>query len=438
MRFIPQTNRDQLMLLPPSINDFVEDGHISRTIDEIVEKLDIKAIECQYSELGRPAFHPKMLLKVLLYAYGSGLRASRKIEDACKSNLYYMYLSGMQTPDFWTICLFRRRFASEVEGIFCQVVRLCVEMGITKLGKISLDGSKLRASASAKRTKKKVEIEKLMIKVREEIKTALLEAEAIDEEENHLYGDKRGDELPKEIRKKEVRLKRLDEALKRLEEEEKEKVNLTDAEANFMQERHGVIKPAYNCQVAASPEQVIVAYDTVCDATDIKQLEPMVEKVEENTGERVEELKADCGYASEYNYVYAVENKKIDIYMPDKGFVKERKRCMKEGLSFPSEKLIHESESKDKKSIAAIIREKLSIPENYRKYKSRMYEIEPIFGHLKFNLGYRHFLLRSQKKVKGEFGLMCAAYNLMKIWKAMAGKQEKISRVNALNLAWSA
>src|SRR3972149_5325046 len=98
--------------------------------------------------------------------------------------------------------------------------------------------------------------------------------------------------------------------------------------------------------------------------------------------------------------------------MPDKGFVKERKRCMKEGLPFPSEELILKSNTE--KSIAAIIREKLSIPENYRKYKARMYEIEPVFGHLKFNLGYRHFLLRSQKKVKGEFGLMCAAYNLMK------------------------
>ena len=434
MKFLPQANRDQLMLLPPSINDFVEDGHITRTIDEIVERLDTKAIENQYSELGRPAFHPKMLLKVLLYAYGSGLRASRKIEDACKSNLYYMYLSGMQVPDFWTICLFRRRFANEVEGIFCQVVRLCVEMGITRLGRISLDGSKLRASASAKRTKTKAEIEKLMRRVREEINKALAEAEAIDEEENRLYGDRRGDELPKEIRKKEVRLKRLDEALKRLEEDEKEKVNLTDAEANFMQERHGVIKPAYNCQVAATPEQVIVAYDTVCDATDIKQLEPMVEKVEENTGERVEEVKADCGYASEGNYEYAVETKKIDIYMPDKGFVKERKRCMKEGLPFPSEELILKSNTE--KSIAAIIREKLSIPENYRKYKARMYKIEPVFGHLKFNLGYRHFLLRSQKKVKGEFGLMCAAYNLMKIWKAKTGKKEKIVIGNSFNLAW--
>ena len=434
MKFLPQANRDQLMLLPPSINDFVEDGHITRTIDEIVERLDTKAIENQYSELGRPAFHPKMLLKVLLYAYGSGLRASRKIEDACKSNLYYMYLSGMQVPDFWTICLFRRRFANEVEGIFCQVVRLCVEMGITRLGRISLDGSKLRASASAKRTKTKAEIEKLMRRVREEINKALAEAEAIDEEENRLYGDRRGDELPKEIRKKEVRLKRLDEALKRLEEDEKEKVNLTDAEANFMQERHGVIKPAYNCQAAVTPEQVIVAYDTVCEATDIKQLEPMVEKVEENTGERVEEVKADCGYASEGNYEYAVETKKIDIYMPDKGFVKERKRCMKEGLPFPSEELILKSNTE--KSIAAIIREKLSIPENYRKYKARMYEIEPVFGHLKFNLGYRHFLLRSQKKVKGEFGLMCAAYNLMKIWKAKTGKKEKIVIGNSFNLAW--
>lgn len=436
MKFLPPTNKDQLMLLPHSINDFVEDGHIVRTIDEIVERLDTKAIESQYSELGRPAFHPKMLLKILLYAYSSGLRTSRKIEDACKSNLYYMYLSGMQAPDFWTICLFRRRFANEVEGIFCQVVRLCVEMGITKFGRISLDGSKLRASASAKKSKTKEEIEKLMSRVQEEIHTAIGEAELADEEENSIYGDRGGDDLPKEIRKKEDRLKKLEEALKRLEEEEeKKKINLTDAEANFMQERHGVIKPAYNCQVAVTPEQVIVAYDTVCDATDIKQLEPMVEKVEKNTLKPVEELKADCGYASEGNYKYAVETKKIDIYMPDKGFVKERKRCMKEGLPFPSKKSIVESNTK--KSLAEIIREKLYKPENYQKYKTRMYEIEPVFGHFKFNLGYRHFLLRGRQKVKGELGLMCVAYNLMKIWKAMIRKEEKSSSGNAFRLAWS-
>lgn len=253
MKFLPQTNRDQLMLLPPSINDFVEDSHIVRTIDEIVEQLDTEIIESQYSELGRPAFHPKMLLKVLLYAYSSGLRASRKIEEACKSNLYYMFLSGMQTPDFWTICLFRRRFANDIEGLFCQVVRICVELGITRFGKISLDGSKLRASASGKKTKTKTEIEKLMSKVREEIHRVLAEAEERDKEDNQLYGDRRGDELPKEIRKKEVRLKKLEEALKRLQREEKEKINLTDADANFMQERHGVIKPVYNCQVAVTP-----------------------------------------------------------------------------------------------------------------------------------------------------------------------------------------
>lgn len=435
MRFLPQTNRDQAMLLPPSINDFVEDGHIVRTIDEIVEQLDTKAIETQYSELGRPAFHPKMLLKVLLYAYSSGLRTSRKIEDACKSNLYYMYLSGMQAPDFWTICLFRRKFAKEVEGIFCQVVRLCVELGITRLGRISLDGSKLRASASAKKTKTKAEIQKLMSKVREEIRTALAEADAADEEENRLYGDKRGDELPKELKQKEARLKKLKEALKRLRDEEREKINLTDADAHFMQERHGVIKPAYNCQAAVTPEQVIVAYDTVSEATDIKQLKPMVEKIEENTGRQVEELKADCGYASEDNYIYAVETKKIDIYMPDKSFVKERKGCMKEGMPFPSERLVNKSKTEN--SPAAIVREKLCIPENYQKYKSRMYEIEPVFGHLKFNLGYRHFLLRSRRKVKGEFGLMCTAYNLMKIWKAMTRELGKNGKGNTLNWAWS-
>jgi transposase len=435
MKFLPQTSKDQIMLLPLSINDFVEGSHIVRTIDEIIERLDTKAIECQYSELGRPAFHPKMLLKILLYAYSSGLRASRKIEDACKSNLYYMYLSGMQLPDFWTICLFRRRFANDIEGLFCQVVRLCVEMGITKIGKISLDGSKLRASASAKKTKTKEEIEKLMNRVKEEVHTAIAEAEDADEEENRLYGDRRGDELPKEIRNKEKRLKKIEKALKRIEEEGKEKLNLTDGDARFMQERHGVIKPAYNCQVAVTPEQVIVGYDTVCEATDIKQLEPMIEKIEKNTKEAVEELKADCGYASEDNYKYAVE-KKIDIYMPDKGFVKERKRCMREGVAFPSKELTQST--KTQKSLIEIAREKLYLPESYEKYKARMYEVEPVFGHLKFNLGYRQFLLRSRKKVKGEFGLMCMAYNLMKIWKEILSKQEKNSEMNALKLACSA
>jgi len=202
-----------------------------------------------------------------------------------------------------------------------------------------------------------------------------------------------------------------------------------------MQERHGVIKPAYNCQTAVTPEQVIVAYDTVLEATDIKQLKPMVEKVEKNSGERVEEVKADCGYASEDNYKYAIETKEIDIYMPDKGFVKERKRCMKEGLPFPSDESIFKS--KTKKSFAMIACEKLYIKKNYKKYKSRMYEIEPVFGHFKFNLGYRHFLLRSRQKVKGEFGLMCIAYNLMKIWRAMAGKREKGIIGNGLNVAYS-
>ena len=166
-----------------------------------------------------------------------------------------------------------------------------------------------------------------------------------------------------------------------------------------------------------------MAYDTVLDATDIKQLKLMVEKVEENTLKPVEELKANCGCPSEANYKYAIEEKEIDIYIPDKGFVKERQGCMKEGMPFPTEGSV--IESKTEKSLAMSIREKLCIPENYKKYKSRMFEVEPEFGHLKHNLGYRYFLLRGQGKVKGEFGLMCIAYNLMKIWKAVIGKQGK-------------
>lgn len=401
-------------LFPPSLEELIDEGHIVRTIEAMVERLDTGAIETHYSTLGRPPFHPKLMLKILVYAYASGLRSSRKIEEACKSNVYYMYLSRRITPDFWTLCLFRRTFTKEIEGLFVQLVRLCVEMKVTKLGKISIDGTKLRASASAKKTKKKDELEKLMKKIREEVRTMLDEAEKVDDEENRLYGDKCGDELPKELQKKETRVKKIEEALKRLQEEDKEKINVTDNEACFMQERHGVITPAYNCQIATTPERVILAYDVVGEATDIKQLQPMVEKVEKNTGVVVQEVKADCGYSSEANYIYAVDEKKMDVYMPDKTFVKERKRCMKEGLPFPSAELCANTAAE--KSLVQQAREKLFFPEHYATYKTRMHEIEPVFGHIKFNVGFRQFLLRGRLKVKAEFGLMCLAYNILKIW----------------------
>ncbi len=420
MNFISGENTP--WLLPPSIEELIDEGHIVRTIEAMVERLDVSDIEKQYSTLGRPPFHPKLMVKILVYAYSSGLRSSRKIEEACKSNVYYMYLSRRITPDFWTLCLFRRKFSNEIEGLFVQLVRLCVEMKVTKLGKISIDGTKLRASASAKKTKKKDELEKLMKTIREEVRTLLDEAEKIDDEENRLYGDARGDELPKELQKKETRMKKIEEALKRLQEEDKEKINLTDPEAHFMQERHGVIKPAYNCQIATTPDQVILAYDVVREATDIKQLHPMVEKVEKNTGVRVQELKADCGYASEENYTYAVDEKKMDVYMPDKTFVKERKRCMKEGIPFPPEAY---TKTGSEKSLVEQAREKLYHPEHYATYKARMHEVEPVFGHIKFNFGYRQFLLRRCPKVKAEFGLMCLAYNLIKIWTHTQEKGKK-------------
>jgi len=370
------------MLLPPCLEDFVEEGHLVRTIDEIVEKLDTTVIEARYSEVGRPAYHPKVLLKILLYAYSIGLRSSRKIEEACKSNIYFMYLSGMLKPDFWTLCDFRRKFPEGIESIFVQIVRLCLQMGVLIVGSLSIDGSKLRASASPKKSKKKDEIEKMIENIRQEVKSILQEAEQVDEEENALYGDKRGDELPKELHKKEVRLKKLEEALKTLEEEDKKTVNITDPDANFMKLRHGVIQPAYNAQVVAASEQVIVAYDLVTAASDFNQLLPMIEKAEGVTQKKVEEVKADCGYASYDNYE-ALTKTEIKLYLPDLQFVKERKAKM-EGKDYAPPKQMQDKEGV---KLALAMREKLKDPVHYAKYKERMYEVEPIFGNIKHNLG---------------------------------------------------
>ncbi len=472
--FLPY-NQAQLMLLPPEIREMIPEDHLVFGIDAVVEGLDLSFIYEKYrnDEGGRRSYHPKMLLKVLLYAYAMGVRSSRKIAAKLGSDVYFMYLAAMARPDFRTISDFRKDHIEELDGLFRQVVLICMNLGIAKVGHIAIDGTKMRASAGRCRTKSRKKLTELEEKIGREVRKILEEAERIDEEEDRLYGDKRGDEMPEELRDKEVLKEKIKKAVEKLEKEGWKEVNLTDPDARFMQDADGAVDLSYNTQIAVDEEaQVIVANDVVREANDAHQFKPMYERVKRVTGKKPEEVSADCGYYSGEAMLY-IEKEEADAYLPDQMFEKEAREGVSEfdksrfiyneeedTLTCPTgEKLVFKQNYKqngiasriyvgercegcgrrvectrskvrhvkisDVDRLRDVMRAKLLSEEGHRRYKKRLSTVEPVFGNLKKNFGYRDFLLRGLGKVKGEFNLMCMAHNLKKIHRHHLSKIEK-------------
>jgi len=472
--FLPY-NQAQLMLLPPEIRELIPEDHLVFGIDAVVEGLDLSFIYEKYrnDEGGRRSYHPKMLLKVLLYAYAIGVRSSRKIAAKLGSDVHFMYLAAMARPDFRTISDFRKVHIEGLGGLFRQVVLVCMKLGIAKVGHIAIDGTKMRASAGRRRTKSRKKLTELEEEIEREIRKILEEAERVDEEEDRLYGDKRGDEMPEELRDKEAFKEKIKKAVEKLEKEGWKEANTTDPDAKFMKDADGAIDLSYNTQIAVEGEsQVIVANDVVQEENDVHQFKPMYEKVKRVTGEEPEEVSADCGYYSGEAMLY-IEEEEIDAYLPYQEFEREAREGVPEFdksrfiydeeediLTCPTgEKLVFKQNYNQKgipsriyvgercegcgrqvectrgkvrhvkisdvDRIREVMREKLLSEEGRSKYKKRLSTVEPVFGNLKKNLGYRDFLLRGLGKVKGEFNLMCMAHNLKKIHRYHLSKIEK-------------
>ncbi len=282
MKLFKEYDQNQSYLLPPSLNEFVGAEHSARVISDVVESIDISSIISKYNGGGPPAYHPKMMLKLIIYAYSQCVYSSRRIERALESDTAFMYLSGMQKPDFRTICIFRATHCEAISDIFVEIVRLCASLGMVELGHVSFDGTKLKANASVRQTKDKKALQKEMKRVKEKVKKLLKRAEEVDETEDAMYGpDNNGSGIPDEIKDKEYRLKKLQEAKKELEDEKLAKVNVTDTDARLMKNSQKVIQPAYNGQIGVDvKEQIIVAADVTQEATDHHQLKPMLEQTE--------------------------------------------------------------------------------------------------------------------------------------------------------------
>lgn len=469
-RFKPY-NVDQPFLLPASLHDYVPDGHLAKLVHGVVEQLDTGVIEIKYSDLGQHTYHPKLLMKILFYGYSIGERSGRKLARRCETDTAYMYLAQGYRPDFRTINDFRKNNLAELSGYFVEVVGIIREMGLVKLGQINIDSTKLKANASKRRSKSEKEYREWLEGVKKRMDEILREADEVDAEEDRLYGDKRGDELPEEINTDEKMKRKLEEVLKRLKEDKtKKKVNLTDHDAQFVRTGHGRIDVGYNCQAAVSEDQIIVVADISEEASDYRVLPEMVEEAEAVLGEEVKEVVADSGYSSYETYEYLESRGKIG-YIPDQAMVRQERvgvgsyeldrftydRQRDEYICPEGGRLKRHSErrevcgrkvdqviyrgvacagcirkalcTKDKARRLTIDRRKILVDrmrarlrseEGRQKYRKRLHTVEPIFGHLKHNLGFRQFLLRGMEKVRGEFRLMCIGYNLKRLNKLVA------------------
>ena len=458
------------------IDKRIPDAHLVRFIQAAVFKIDTSQIEAKYSFMGQKPYHPKLMLSILFYGYATGLRSSRKLEDKCIRDDYYKLLMQYYTPDHRTISDFRKDNLEQINNYFVDVLTMFSLLGYKNVGKIYIDGSKLKANATACRTKNKKGYKKWLSRIKEEVAEILKEAAKIDKEEDEtskLASEQEQEKLEKKLANRKYLEKRINEALEVMEKEKLKKINLTDYDANNMKKGGSKdIRPGYNCQAAVTEDGIITAAEAVTEANDRNQLEPMIEKNESNTGDALEEVTADSGYGSYENYEY-LEDKGINGFVPDQYFQKyksgeyekEENRyhytnfkydelddsyicpegeklvywktrtkksktrqwnhkvyrgvscstCSKRSLCTKSERRELLIDMRD--PLLQVMRKKLLSEEGKLKYLMRQYLIEPVFGHLKYNVGYTHFLLRGLEKINGEFKLMCIGWNLKKMLK---------------------
>jgi len=490
MKIFREYSQCQGLLLPPSLDEFVPEDHEARIVNEVVDTMDLSPLFTKYEGGGAPAYHPGMVLKVIIYAYSRNIYSSRSIAQELKTDTAFMFLSGLQSPDFRTICLFRAEHADVLPSLFVEVVRLCASLGMVGLGHIVFDGTKLKANASVRQTRDRKGLEKEIERIKEQMRQMIEASAKIDELEDLIHPDGDGSEIAAELRKKEYRLKKLQEAMEVLEREKLEKVNVTEPDSRLMKDSRGVIQPSHNGQIAVDgKEQVIVAADVSQNATDNAELKPMVEQVERNLGALPDKGTADAGYSSYDNLEYA-EGKGLDLYMPDNFLEaldekeegeqryhksnfrydeatdtyicpegKELKRWAEQKREGKPSLIVYRGEScrecsakerctkgaertvsrDGREPLLEAMRQKLRSDEGKRIYAMRGYTVEPAFGDIKWNGRKPSMDLRGSVKVRGEFSLLCLVHNVKKIIKrvldgtvSLHGKNDKLIEEAAL------
>lgn len=442
-RFI-QVSRHQQYLLPPSVDEWLPDNHLARFIVEVIDQLDLSGLVSRYRGRGSAAYHPAVLLAVLVYGYATGVFSSRKIERATYASVAFRFLSAETHPDHDTLANFRKTFLVELEDLFVQVLSLARAMKLVKLGQIALDGTKLKANASKHKALSHGHLEKLEAQLREEVQALLqkaAEADRTDEQD--------GIDLPGELARREERLKALAEAKAKIVERVAERdarakqdyedkvarreaqrqagkkprgkapkapetgpkdgdqINLTDQESRILPSHDGFIQ-GYHSQAAVDVATLLIVAATVSQhANDQQPVEPLlaeIERLPEGLG-RPQTLLADSGYFSADN-VEACCGQKIE---PLIAMGRDRHHVPL------AERLAPEAPEPGTDDPVAKMAWKLKTQAGKARYAKRKSTVEPVFGLIKHVMGFRQFSLRGLEAVAGEWQLVAMAFNLKRL-----------------------
>lgn len=438
-------DRETDFLFPPCMQDWLPENHLARFVVEVVDPLDLSELTRQYAGRGSSAYHPAVLLSLLIYGYATGVFSSRKIERASHDSIGFRYLAANTQPGHDTIARFRRRFLPELEGLFVQVRLLAREMNLVKLGRIALDGTRVKASASKHTALSYAHAKKIEAQLREEVRALTAQAEAADQ-----APVAEGMDIPAEIARREERLAALAEAQRKIEERAQERfereqaeheqkaakrqaqrdagkkprgreprppqpgprdtdqLNLTDEESRIMPVSGGGFEPCYSAQAGVDTATLLVVSGHVTQAAnDKRELAPALSKLStlpEDLG-AVTELLADTGYCSQAN-VQACEENGI---RPSLAVGRDRHH------QSVFDRFAPDDPAPDTEDSVVLMKHHLTTQSGRALYALRKQTVEPVFGIIKQVMGLRQFSLRGLDKVSGEWTLATLAWNVKRM-----------------------
>ncbi len=439
-------------------------------------------MESLYSAIGQHAYHPRQIVSILIYAYSRSVFSSRQIERRCREDLSFMFIAGMNCPNFRVLSDFRKIHGEFFQDCFKQTVKLAMELKLASLGHISLDGSKFKANTSKHKAMSYARLKEKEQALCEEIETLIEQAKRCDQEEDQAYRDKTGYELPDDLQFKQKRLAKIKAAKQALEDREAQlnpghaiedgkQISFADTEARIMGKK-GQFDYAYNGQISVDADfQIIVGQHISQHANDKQEVEPALQALQDTTDQLPDQMSLDNGYFSGSN-LHALEQQQVDAYVAtDKGekthqtpLKDSARKLVKADFSYDEasntftcpegQTLPMVSEAKDgsrvyqgrievcaecplksrccqsttgqartistddKEPLRQGMRRKMQTAEGQTVYKQRKVIVEPVFGQIK-NSGFRDFSVRGKDKVAGEFSIVCAAHNIKKIAKAI-------------------
>jgi transposase len=412
-------DQHSLLLMPPSLHDWVDPDGLPAFISDLIGELDLAPFLAAHDEpRGMPPYHPAMMLKVLLYGYATGVRSSRRIEQRLRSDVGFMFLAGQARPDHKTIGEFRRRHLAAFAALFSEILVLCQKAGLVKLGRVALDGTKIKANASKHKAMSYARMPEREAALAAKVAAILAEAEAVDAAEDAEFGDARGDELPPELRTHAGRLTAIREAKAALEQEAKARTgnpdavpdpkaqrNFTDPESRMMRSRPDGWVQGYNVgAVVDDTAQVIVATAVSADPTDPRSLPGLIDQIRHNTGRSPRRLLADAAYGSEDNLAHLAAAG-IDAYV-----ALARDHHGREAPAAPRGRIPAGLSARERMS------RKLRTKRGRAHYARRKAIVEPVFGQIKEARGFRRFSLRGLEAVQAEWLLVAAVHNLGKLF----------------------